>query len=298
MWRLLSYTSTCETTGSLWTSVQLCGSLTGAVACPAIQPHPLFGCTRFKIMNNSDISGSVLEFTDAGFDEAIKGAGVPDVVLVDFWAAWCRPCLTLAPIMERVAESYAGRVRVGKLDADRNPETLTRFGVRSLPTVLVFKAGELVGQQVGAQPYALYARYLDRLLSGDTVESDADFALTSARPQPDAGSEVADAARAQAEALKAEPGMHVIFKHSNTCPFSASGKRQYDRFMALHPSLPSRLVIVQNERALSNALEEVLGVKHESPQAILLENGEVRWHASHGKITVDSLEKAIGEVEV
>lgn len=239
-----------------------------------------------------------MDLTDAGFDEAIKGAGVPDVVLVDFWAAWCRPCLTLAPIMERVAESYAGRVLVGKLDADRNPDTLTRFGVRSLPTVLVFKAGELVGQQVGAQPYALYARYVDRLLGGEAVEPDADFALPSARPQPPGSSETADAARAEAEVLKAEPGVHVIFKHSNTCPFSARGKRQYDHFMALHPSLPARLVIVQKERALSNALEDVLGVKHESPQAILLENGEVRWHASHGKITVDSLEKAIGAIEV
>lgn len=90
---------------------------------------------------------NVLEFTDGNFDSEVLHSTVP--VLVDFTATWCGPCKALAPIVEKVAEDFAGKVKVGKLDIDANAEMTKKYGVRSVPTVLVFKGGEKVGQYVG-----------------------------------------------------------------------------------------------------------------------------------------------------
>ena len=103
-----------------------------------------------------------LQITDASFDEVVLKSDKP--VLVDFWATWCGPCRMLGPVIEELATEYEGRVVVGKVDVDNNQEFAAKYGVRNIPTVLVFKAGEVVGRQVGVAPKKIYTDALDSLL--------------------------------------------------------------------------------------------------------------------------------------
>ncbi len=91
---------------------------------------------------------NTLHFTDASFDQDVLKSDVP--VLVDFWAEWCGPCRMIAPTLETIAEEFAGRVKVGKVNVDENGATAGRYQVRSIPTLLVFKGGQVVDQRVGA----------------------------------------------------------------------------------------------------------------------------------------------------
>src|SRR5215468_1532666 len=93
-------------------------------------------------------SENTLTFTDAGFDTEVLGAGVP--VLVDFWAEWCGPCRQMGPTIDTVASEYAGKLKVGKLDVDSNGSTAMRYNIRGIPTLLLFKGGNIVEQRVGA----------------------------------------------------------------------------------------------------------------------------------------------------
>lgn len=96
-------------------------------------------------------NGKILTVTDQNFADEIEGSD--GLSIVDFWAAWCGPCKMVAPIVEELAEEYGDRgLRVGKLDVDQNPQTASRFAVRSIPSILFFKNGELVDQVVGAVP--------------------------------------------------------------------------------------------------------------------------------------------------
>lgn len=95
---------------------------------------------------------SIIEITDRHFESDVAQSPLP--VLVDFNAVWCAPCRVISPHVDAIAAEYAGRVRVGKCDADANQELAARFDVRSLPTLLMFKNGEVVGQIVGAVPRA------------------------------------------------------------------------------------------------------------------------------------------------
>lgn len=93
---------------------------------------------------------SLLEITDGNFEQEVIESGLP--VLIDFWAVWCGPCRMVAPIVQEIATEYADKVKVGKLDVDNNPETAMKYGIRSIPTLLIFKGGEVVDRIVGAVP--------------------------------------------------------------------------------------------------------------------------------------------------
>jgi len=103
-----------------------------------------------------------LEITDSNFDEIVLKADKP--VILDLWAAWCGPCRLVGPIIEEIGKDYDGKAVVGKLDVDGNPHTTTRFGVRSIPTILFFKGGQVVDKQVGAVPKSVLVSKLEKLL--------------------------------------------------------------------------------------------------------------------------------------
>lgn len=91
---------------------------------------------------------NTVEFNDASWDTEVLQAGVP--VLVDFWAEWCGPCRQMAPTIDAVASEYTGKIKVGKLDVDSNGNTAMRYNIRGIPTLLLFKGGQVVEQRVGA----------------------------------------------------------------------------------------------------------------------------------------------------
>lgn len=109
------------------------------------------------------MSNRVVELTDENFDEVLLQDDLP--ALVDFWAEWCPPCRAIAPVIEELAADYAGRLRVGKLNVDENPQTASRFSVRSIPALLVFQGGEVRAQMVGAQPKGALKASLDKVLN-------------------------------------------------------------------------------------------------------------------------------------
>jgi thioredoxin 1 len=104
-----------------------------------------------------------LELTDSNFDELVLKSDKP--VLVDFWAEWCGPCRMVGPIVEELSGEYEGKAVVGKVDVDSNPGISTKFGIRNIPTLLVFKNGEIVDKQVGAVPKHILKGKLDAQLS-------------------------------------------------------------------------------------------------------------------------------------
>ncbi len=93
-------------------------------------------------------NANVLELTDTNFDTEVLKAEVP--TLVDFWAVWCGPCRQIAPTVDALAEAYKGKLKVGKMDVDHHQIVPQQYGIRSIPTLLIFKGGKVVGQVVGA----------------------------------------------------------------------------------------------------------------------------------------------------
>ena len=234
----------------------------------------------------------VTSLTDGTFPVTVLAH--PGLVVVDVWAEWCTPCRALVPIFETLAERYDGRVGVAKLDADANIETVTRYDVRALPTVLIFQGGVLVERLSGARSLGTYVDAIDAHLArggaGATAVSSLERTMAPPVTTPSAGPE-SDAVREARELLAHDAAM-LVFKHSNACPVSFTAKRQFDQFTAANPDVPTRLVIIQHERELSHALETVSRVRHESPQALIVREGRVLWDASHGGITKPRLEQA------
>jgi thioredoxin 1 len=105
---------------------------------------------------------SKIEITDQNFEQEVLKSDVP--VVIDFWAIWCGPCRLIAPIMDELAEEYAGRVKIGKLDVDVNQQTAIKYGVRSIPTVLYFKDGEVKDMVIGAVNKSVFKEKLEKLL--------------------------------------------------------------------------------------------------------------------------------------
>lgn len=107
-------------------------------------------------------SGNINEFSDDNFDSEVIGSDIP--VLVDFWAPWCGPCRIIAPVVEEISDSYEGKLKVGKLNVDDNPQTSMKFGIRSIPTLLVFKGGSVAEQIIGAVPKTEIERVVTKVM--------------------------------------------------------------------------------------------------------------------------------------
>lgn len=103
-----------------------------------------------------------LEFTDQNFEQEVLKSGQP--VLVDFWASWCAPCRMMAPAVEALADEYVGRAKVGKVNVDENMSVATKYNIRSIPTLLLFKDGQIQEQVVGATSKDVIGRLLDKHL--------------------------------------------------------------------------------------------------------------------------------------
>jgi thioredoxin 1 len=108
------------------------------------------------------LMGQEVILSDENFESEVLKSDSP--VLVDFWAAWCGPCKAIAPVIEELAEEYSGKVKIGKLNVDENPNTASTYGVRSIPTLIAFKGGQQEAQAVGLQPKEKIKEILDKLL--------------------------------------------------------------------------------------------------------------------------------------
>ncbi len=108
-----------------------------------------------------------LTLTDSAWDKEVLSPEGP--VLVDFWAEWCPPCRAIAPTIDAIADAYQGRVKIGKLNIDENPATMLRYSVRSIPTLLLFKGGKVVGQKVGAVGKTELQKMLDAHVAAPTA---------------------------------------------------------------------------------------------------------------------------------
>ena len=126
-----------------------------------------------------------LEITDGNFEDLVLKSDKP--VLVDFWATWCGPCRMLGPVIEEISKEYEGKVTVGKVDVDNNQDFAGKYGIRNIPTVLVFQNGEVVGRQVGVAPKKIRdprGQRLEKALSNIVLLLNAFFIYSENVPYP------------------------------------------------------------------------------------------------------------------
>lgn len=105
------------------------------------------------------MSDNIVHVTDASFDQDVLSADTP--VLVDFWAEWCGPCKMIAPVLDELADEYAGKLKIAKLDVDANSDTPSKFGVRGIPTLVLFKGGNAEATKVGAMSKSQLKEFID-----------------------------------------------------------------------------------------------------------------------------------------
>ena len=122
--------------------------------------HKLLGL--FLLIIGGLMSENVHKFTDQNFDSDVSQSNIP--VLIDFWATWCGPCKAIAPVIDEIAGEYNGKVKVGKVDVDQNQDTAMKYGIRSIPTLLIMKDGKVVNQIVGAVPKGNITTMLDEII--------------------------------------------------------------------------------------------------------------------------------------
>ena len=108
------------------------------------------------------MSDNITHVTDADFQDEVLSSDVP--VLVDFWAEWCGPCKMIAPVLEEISGDYAGKITVAKMDVDANTATAPKYGVRGIPSLLIFNDGEVVGTKVGALSKSQLAAFIDSVI--------------------------------------------------------------------------------------------------------------------------------------
>ena len=108
------------------------------------------------------MAGAVVEFTESGFDQEVLKSPLP--VLVDLWAAWCGPCRIIGPVVEALAGTYQGKMKMGKLNVDDHPQVAARFRIMNIPTLLLFKGGQEVDRIVGVVPKEELTRRIERLI--------------------------------------------------------------------------------------------------------------------------------------